>query len=46
MAYIDNELENFRLIWLAVASKVFVIGLILAGMVVASMLALLLGHAP
>ena len=46
MAYIDEEIKNFRLIWLNVASKVFAIGLIFAGMAVASILAVLLGLTP
>ncbi|WP_296476689.1 hypothetical protein [Roseinatronobacter sp.] len=46
MAYINEEIQNFRLIWLTVASRVFVVGLIFAGLIVASMIALLLGHAP
>ena len=46
MAYINEEIQNFRLIWLAVASKVFAVGLIFAALIVASMLALFLGLAP
>ncbi|MGP9788429.1 hypothetical protein [Roseinatronobacter sp. NSM] len=46
MAYLDNELRNARIIWLAVSDRVLVLALIMAGMSVAAMLAGYLGHMP
>ncbi|MGY6706468.1 hypothetical protein [Roseinatronobacter sp.] len=46
MAYIDSELENFRIIWQSIADKVLVIALIVAGMGVAASLSMYLGYAP
>ncbi len=46
MAYLDAEFRNFRLIWTAIAPRVVVIGLIVAGMVAASIVATYLGYVP
>lgn len=46
MAYLSAEIQNVRLIWLTVASRVLVVGLILLGLACASGLALILGHFP
>ncbi|MBR3371767.1 MAG: hypothetical protein IKG52_14165 [Rhodobacteraceae bacterium] len=46
MAYLDSELRNARIIWLAVSDRVLVLALIMAGMSVAALLASYLGHVP
>lgn len=46
MAYIDAELRNIRLVWSTIGDRVLVIGLIMAGMFCASVIAAYLGHPP
>lgn len=46
MAYLSEEFYNARLIWLAVASRVLVVGLVIMGLTTASALAVFMGYAP
>jgi len=46
MAYISEEIQNVRLVWLTVASRFLVVGSIILGLAGASAVAVMLGYAP
>ncbi len=46
MAYISDEIQNVRLVWLTLASKFLVIGAIILGLACASAVATMLGYTP
>jgi hypothetical protein len=46
MAYISDEIQNVRLVWLTVASKFLVVGSIILGLACASAVATMLGYTP
>ncbi|MCC5967796.1 MAG: hypothetical protein JJU24_16880 [Natronohydrobacter sp.] len=46
MAYIDAELHNARLFWTTIRDRVLIVGMIVMAMVLASVIAAQIGHAP
>lgn len=46
MAYISDEIQNVRLVWLTLASKFLVVGAIILGLACASGVATMLGYTP
>lgn len=46
MAYIDAEIHNARLFWTTIRDRVLTVGLIVMAMVLASVIASQIGHAP